>query len=513
MPCLAGSIRLVRPPMWPISFLLPIPVPAAAAATLGDACFAGGYDQTPVPTIVRTEDGKLIVERNVNESGYLMIPWPVEHFGTLVVSTATLRDREEPYRLLVELARGKLNHVRCMTAEWQAIGLVTQPEYDRTLTEISRLFARAVLAPTPGEADLIATRVLEKSHELADQLARDYIEQALFTRHEEEGRIATRFSARFTRMPTGEALMEYTRTFNATNISFRWRDVEPVESQYDWSEPDAAIAAARAAGLPVTIGPVIDLAPGMLPTWAAGWESDLPALAAFMCDYLETAVNRYKDDVKRWIVCGGFNQADSLGLDDDDRLRLAYRLFEAVRQIDPNLELVLSVAQPWGDYLVSEDQTISPITFPDDLVRAGVRLAGVELEIRCGTRPRGSLPRDLLDTARMLDLFGLLGLPLEVVLSMPSANGMDRFAADHGQSVWTPTWRTGPSPESQAEWGASMTALALCWLAVRVVTWDHWSDANPHMIPWSGVLDENGKPKPLLARLQALRNEHLQPEP
>jgi len=45
------------------------------------------------------------------------------------------------------------------------------------------------------------------------------------------------------------------------------------------------------------------------------------------------------------------------------------------------------------------------------------------------------------------------------------------------------------------------------------VTWDHWSDANPHMIPWSGVLDENGKPKPLLARLQALRNEHLQPEP
>src|SRR4029450_1997580 len=113
----------------------------------------------------------------------------------------------------------------------------------------------------------------------------------------------------------------------------------------------------------------------------------LPTLAAFMCDFLETVIGRYKDVVRRWVVCAGFNQTDALGLDDDDRLRLAFRLFEAAAQVDPNLELVLSVAQPWGDYLVNENQTVSPLTFPDDLIRAGLRVSAVELEIRSGVSP------------------------------------------------------------------------------------------------------------------------------
>jgi hypothetical protein len=194
---------------------------------------------------------------------------------------------------------------------------------------------------------------------------------------------------------------------------------------------------------------------------------------------------------------------------DDDRLRLAFRLFEAAAQVDPNLELILSVAQPWGDYLVGDDQTITPLTFPDDLVRAGVRLAGVELELRAGTRPRGSFPRDLLEAARVLDVFGMLGLPLEVVLSLPSSAEPDRVASDHGQEVWRHGWRPGPSPDGQAEWGATFAALSLCWPQVRSVTWDHWSDADPHLVPAGGLLDAAGRPKPLLARLRALRTEHL----
>jgi hypothetical protein len=307
----------------------------------------------------------------------------------------------------------------------------------------------------------------------------------------------------------GSAADEYYSAFNAANVTFRWRDVEPNEAHYDWTEADAAVATAKSEGLPVTIGPVIDLAPGMLPAWAAGWASNLPEMAAFMCDYLETAINRYKGDVKRWIICAGFNHTDAVGLCDDDRLRLAFRLFEAAAQVDPSLELVLSVAQPWGDYLVSEDQTISPITFPDDLVRAGVRLAAVELEFRVNSRPRGSLPRDLLDTARVLDVFGMLGIPLEVVLSLPSAADADRMAADHKQTVWKHGWHAGPSPEGQAEWGASFAALAMCWPQVRAVTWDNWSDAEPHLIPHAGLLDAAGRTKPLLARLRGLRTEHL----
>ena len=500
--------------MGSMSFLLPNPLPGAAAAVLGEACVAsvGYHDLTPGPTVVRVADGMLTLTRTQNESGYLIVPWPVEPFGTLVVSTTTLRERDEPYRLLVELARGKLNQVRTQAAEWQALGLRSMPDFERAVVETTRQFGRAVLAPNAADADTAATPVLEQAHALADRLARDYTAQMLAKRHQDDGPLDTCLAARYTRAPARGAADEYARAFTAGAVALRWRDIEPNEAQYDWTEPDAAVAAACSAGLPVTIGPVIDLAPGMIPAWAAGWAADLPTLAACMCDFLETAINRYRGDVRRWVVCAGFNHADALGLVDDDRLRLAFRLFEAAAQVDSSLELVLSVAQPWGEYLVRDDQTISPLTFPDDLVRAGVRLSAVELEVRAGVRPRGSLPRDLLDAARLLDVFGMLGLPLEVVLSLPSSDEPDPDAAEHGQTVWTPGSRSRPSPEGQAEWGASLAALAICWPQVRTVTWDHWSDAEPHLVPHGGLLDHNGRAKPLLARLRALRTAHLQPE-
>jgi hypothetical protein len=492
--------------MGSISFLLPNALPPAAQAMLRSACFAAGYDQAPVPTIVEVHDDRLVAAWELSESRYLVLPWPVGPFGNLITTTAVLREAPQPYRLMVELARGKLNQLRNQTAEWQGIGLRTPPDFDHAIAEAARSFGSALCA-APAEADAAAARVLEQSYTLGDTLVRELVGQLFDTRHQEEGLLDTRLAARTTGGP-GAPDGEYAKTFNAAQIALRWRDIEPEESRYDWTVTDRAVEAAKAADLPITIGPVIDLAPGMLPAWAAGWEGDLPTLAAFMCDFMETAVARYKADVRRWVVCAGFNHSAALGLDDDERLRLAFRLFEAANGIDPDLELVVSVAQPWGDYLTDEEHTISPITFPDDLIRTGLKVSGVELEFRVGTTPRGSLPRDALELWRAMQLFSGLGLPLEVVFSQSSSAQADPAAA-HGQSLWSPGWRAGPSPDSQVEWGASFAGLALACPDVRAVTWDHWSDAEPHMTPGGGLLDADGNPKPLLSRLRTLRSAHL----
>jgi hypothetical protein len=229
-----------------------------------------------------------------------------------------------------------------------------------------------------------------------------------------------------------------------------------------------------------------------------------------MCEYLETVISRYRGEVRRFVVCGGFNHADGLDLSDDDRLRLAARLFEAAHQADPGLELVLSLAQPWGDYMASDEQTISPLAFADDLLRAGMKINALELEVRNGVQPRGSLPRDLLDACRLIDLFyKQFELPLEVVLSHPAAGGDDVRAAAHGQALWPHAWEAGPGPDVQAGWGAAYAALALCKPQVRAVTWDHWSDADPHLTPNGGLIDTHSKPRPLLGRLRALRAAQL----
>lgn len=493
--------------MGSISFLLPNPVPPVVGALLREACFAIGEDQAPVPTAVEIRDNRLIATWHMSESRYLTMPWPIGSRGTFVTTTSTLRETDEPYRLLVELARGKLNQVRTQCAEWQSIGLRTPDGFLESLAETTRLFGRTLQAPPSSEADAWAARVIENSFSLGDILVREFTDQMFATRHHEEGLINAWLSARVSRAPV-DAAGSYARTFNGIQIVFRWCDLEPEEARYDWSHIDHAVAQAKQDGLAISGGPIIDLAPSALPAWIADWKGDLPTLAAFMCDYLETVLTRYKEDIRRWVVCAGFNQADALGLDDDDRLRLAARLFEAATEIDPNLDLILSVAQPWGDYLSNEDQTISPLTFPDDLLRHGLRLSAIELEFRPGTEPRGSRPRDLLETARIINLFGLLNLPLELVLSHPSSAEPDPNGAP-GESVWPAGWSSGPTDQLQADWAEAVAALGLCTPLVRAVTWDHWSDAHPHLTPHAGLHDNEGRVKPALSRLAALRASHL----
>ncbi|MBN9519676.1 hypothetical protein J0H58_14335 [bacterium] len=491
------------------TFLLPKPVPAAAEPLLRLACLAGGYDQTPTPTRAEVADDRLVLTRETGESGFLVVPWPVGANGAVVVTSATVRERAEPYRLLVELARGKLNQVRSQTGEWKDIGLHTPDGYEAELADLTRHFAVAVLAADGAAADAAANRVLDRAFLLADQLVQLYVEQMFATRHQEEGKLGTRLSARSAAPVSPQLMAEYRRAFNAARVGLRWADVEPEESRYNWAALDAAVASAEELGLPVVFGPVIDLAPGMLPAWAEAWRGDLPTLAAFMCDYLETLVGRYKERIRRWVVCAGFNHADHFDFSDDDRLRLAARLFEAAASFDPDLDFSLGVAQPFGDYLVDPGQTISPLAFVDDLIRAGARVGGIELELRVGTAPRGSLARDRLDVSRLLDLFSLLGPPLDVVQSYPAGNAPDPATVAHGEALRISAWRDGPTPESQSEWGMGVAALALCKPQVRSVTWDHWDDGDPHITPLGGLV-AGGRVNPLLSRLQGLRSAHLE---
>jgi hypothetical protein len=491
------------------TFLLPRNLTPAAIGLLERACFAGGYDQTPVPTLSEVEADRLYVSRAMSESGFLLVPWTVEPFGTLITTTSTLRDRAEPYVLVVELARGKLNQVRAQTAEWHLVGLQTTEPYDQELAEVTKLFGQAVLNDSSDHVNALGLQVLERCYRLSDQLVRSYVEQMLATRTHASGPLDTRFAARFHQVHGDSIPPEYSQSFNAARIGIRWADVEPVESEYLWDSLDDVIQAAGADGLPITAGPIIDLTSGMLPAWAAGWSGDLPALAAFMCDYLETVISRYRGTLRRWVVCSGFNHSDGLGLSDDDRLRLAARLFEAAQALDPNLELVLGIVQPWGDYLVHDDQTISPLAFADDLIRSGVRISSVELELQYGTTPRGSWPRDLLDTSRLLELFAVLGLPLEVLLGYPADPTIPYSVTEHAETLNGPMWHSPPTAASQAAWGASVAALCLCKPHVRAVTWEQWSDRDTPVTASGGLLNSQGQARPLLARFRAIRSEYL----
>ena len=57
--------------------------------------------------------------------------------------------------------------------------------------------------------------------------------------------------------------------------------------------------------------------------------------------------------------------------------------------------------------------------------------------------------------------------------------------------------------------GDGVRLLIVCKSYVSGVLWDHLSDADPHRLPNSGLVDARGAIKPAFDRLRALREEHL----
>jgi hypothetical protein len=495
--------------MGTMTFQLPAALPTAAARELERTCMAGGPDNMPWPTELRFGSGRLTVSRVVDESGYLVVPWVIDGRGQMMGTSATLIERSRPYNLLVELARGKVNQLRCQAFDWRAGGLNIPAALQQQIHETSLAFGRAITATSDDEATREAQTALNLAYQASEQLVHAYVQQVFQIRHQRQPRLETALSCRVGHdVPPADRAAALAPAVNTVCLPLSWNTVECEEATYRWVTHDAVLAWALGQQLEVTAGPLIDFSSAQLPAWLWQWERDLPSLSTFMCKFVETAVRRYRNRIRRWQLTAASNCASVLNLSEDDLLGLTYRLTEAVRQVDSSLELSIGIAQPWGEYMTQTDRTHSPFIFADTLIRSGLNLSALDIEVIMGVTPRGSYCRDILEISRLLDLYALLGVPLRVTLGYPSASASDADA-DPDLHVKGGHWGSGFTPEVQADWMRSVAALALCKPYVQSVQWVHPSDAEPHQFPHCGLLDNHDQPKPALQRLRELRETHL----
>lgn len=491
--------------MGQMTFQLSPGLPADMPRELERACLAGGFDNAPTPTEVHHTPSHLTVARQLDESGYLITPWEVAGVGRLMTTTATLIERDEPYSAPLEIARGKVHQLRNHVAEWPYLGFNPLPDHEEQIRALSRSFGRAAAAGFSEEGLKSAEECVREAFQLSESLVPYYTDRLFALRHQRSPRLDTILGCQLSALPQDR---EPLSAFNALRLALTWRDIEPTESRYDWERADAVLEWAAANDVPVSGGPLIDLSRAGLPDWLWLWEGDLSNLANFMCDYVETAIARYRGRIKRWLLTTGCNVCSILSLAEDDMLWLTARLAEAAVQMSPDIELVLGVAQPWGEYLAREEHTYTPLMFIDTLLRAGLKIAAIDLELLMGVSPRGSYCRDQLEVCRMLDQYAVLSTPVQVTLSYPSSdapdpNGDGELRFDAGR------WGAGFTPESQADWAAKFAALALCKPYVGGVYWDHLVDADRHRCPNGGLLDGAGRPRPALDELRRLRVAHL----
>jgi hypothetical protein len=469
----------------------------------------GGQDNMPYPTDAVVEAERLILSRCVQESGTMQVPWIIEGFGQLMTSSATLMERAAPYQLAIELARGKINQVRGQLADWTQGGLLLPDTLTNEIREATSLFSRALMRLPDPDAVPLAEQALRVAQQAAHALALAYVERVFEIRHARQEKFDTALSCVLESAPPEErSTKNFLQAFNTAGISFPWRQIEPTRGQFSWETQDQMTEWALAQGLKVIGGPLIDFAGRNLPDWLFEGVNDISSLSNVMAGYVENVVRRYQSRIRTWQISAGSNCAGVLASRDEELIWLVIRLADAVRRVNPQLEVIVGIAQPWGDYLAEQERSKTPFIFADDLMRTGVKLAAIDLELAMAVGPRGSYCRDLLETSRVLDLYALLGVPIQVTLGYPSS-AVAAEHADPDQRVNLGYWRGGYFEETQADWASAFTALALCKPYVRTVQWTHWSDAQPHAFPNCGLVDAQGREKPALQALTKLRGEHL----
>ncbi len=446
------------------------------------------------------------IERSISESGNLHVPWRVPGYGELMLATASLMESETPYNLPLELARGIINRLRNQAAEWRMAGLSIPDHVVQHIRDASAAFIEAVTSQTqPVALETAVERTLTLGLDAGERLCEEYTRQALLGRHQQAEHLPTMLGCRLGSRPLSESERPVCVTgFNTAAISFSWRSVESNAGKLEWDAFDQQITWCQENNLRVIGGPLLQLDERHLPDWLYLWEDDFEQVQTYLTQYIRATVLRYRGRVQVWNCAARLNIGGSIALSEEQRLRLMVGAIDELRRHDTQAPIILSFDQPWAEYLATNDRDMSPLHLADSLVRADLGLAGIGVEFNIGYQPHGSAPRELLEYSRQLDRWAILGLPLVVYLSVPSANGED----PHARRGLRPS-PNQHTPQTQAEFVDRLLPMILAKPFVQGIVWNDLTDADAHEFAHAGVIDSSGHPKPIMDSLRALRKQHL----
>src|SRR5262245_62128618 len=486
--------------------LFMIPRPERLVPGADEYAYLASADGIPWECRVTLADEALAIERDTRESGYLYFPWKVTGRGLVQLYSGSLMERNKPYNLPVELARGTLNRLRNQLSLWQLAGMVIPESFTSALKAATAAFAHAATDQShPQASQDQAEEAIRLGLDAADLLCRDYTQQVLAIRRSQQTLNGVLLASRLSAPPTGEAAARYLALFNTVVVGAHWPDLEPRLGNFEWEATDKLVAWAQENNLRICLGPLVQMDKHSLPDWLF-LDDGFEEVQASVLNFIDAVVSRYRGKVHLWHVTARMNQEGAFAFSEEQSLRLVVEAVDKVRAIDPRMPMVVSFNQPWAEYIARKDQELTPINFADTLVRGELGLAGVGMEIHYGYWPGGTLPRDALELSRLLDRWSQIGVPLMVFLSAPSSMGADPLAR-HTIRPLVDLRPGGVNPAWQQQLVEQLFPVLLAKHTVQAIVWDHFQDNQPHELQGAGLHDTAGRPKPSLQSFINQRRE------
>ena len=385
-----------------------------------DCAYMVGSDGIPWETQIVQRDDRLVVSRETQESGRFVIPWSLPDGRCLALCTATLISSDEPYHLSLELCRGTLNQLQHQLALWESRGWSVPAELRQQLTLSLKHFVQASLSRV--DVQRCATEAdasLQVALDLLDQLSQEVVAfcAANWSVQDSPGFWGITLGGPAEIAPLSSVVGP---PFNFCFVRPVWRDCEPNPAEWNWQAIEQMLQAGRRARLRLACGPLLRLSRDDLPDWLYLWGDDFDAIQSYVVSYIRAAVQQFSERVGLWYCAAARIRRMSCKCRKNNGLRLTVSALETLRQTDPRTPAIISIRQPWGEYLGRTAMDLSPWQFADILVRGELGLSGIGLELSVACRPGKTLTRSLLDFSRLIDRWSVFGLPLVLFLSVPT---------------------------------------------------------------------------------------------
>lgn len=494
-----------------ISFAVYIDGRLAEKVNLSGA-YVVGSDDVPLRADISFKNGIITCKKRAAGPAGLALLWDVDGAGTLLLETIRVPERDRPYILQVELARGRLMRIANKSEEW---GLL---EYEGTKDLAARIEAgreqliKALQADQPAAAARLAQEALVTAVQAGEALAQFHGAALLARRRQSSGLGRKVFGCSFALdKPTELARKRLTGAFDFAALPLNWREIEPTEQTFNWKPLDGwvEVLSRASAGIPLRGSPLLCFTEGHVPDWLYIWEHDFDTIRDLAFEHVRRVINRYGQHVQTWTVIRGVHAPTCFAFSFEQLMELTRMAASLCKQISPRGTAIIELVQPFGEYYARNQRTIPPLLYADMVVQSGVAFDGFGLRIQMGRPLDGMLARDLFALSTVLDQFAKLGKPLHITgVEVPSQPAV-RPEADTITAASAGFWHEPWSEQMQAEWLYRFYEIALskpfvesiCWQSL----WDSISGADG--IPRLGAGGSDKSSPPMMNHGGLLRSD------
>ncbi|MEM7457065.1 MAG: hypothetical protein AAF456_22170, partial [Planctomycetota bacterium] len=208
-------------------------------------------------------------------------------------------------------------------------------------------------------------------------------------------------------------------------------EIEPSWLVEQSAEASALMNTVETTGQRLIVGPLLDASAG-------GMQPDLVDLDDFearrskMLAGCRSILANLPETTSLLHVACGLNGMGHRHLSYPHQLQLTSDLLQLVEDCAVEIPNVLSFDFPWAERLATSVGGIHPLQIADTLLRQGLRISYLGMDINLDYWPGGSAIRDPFQWIDLIDVWSQLGLPLIVSLRIPVGLDDDEQETDHG---------------------------------------------------------------------------------